>query len=83
MRYFKIQVELGHLGFNKGLPTYVYVKSKSIVTAMNVARKLPCVKHHKLVPYAVEITKEEYIEGSKNNKYLENIEKIFDDEIKP
>ena len=31
MRYFKVQVKLGHLGCGKDLPSWVYIKAKNMV----------------------------------------------------
>ena len=77
MRYYKVQVELGHLGTGANLPCWIYVKAKNIMHAINIARKFPAAKHAKLPPSAIQITKEEYINGRKSEDYCEKMEQIF------
>ena len=77
MKYYKVLVVLGHLGGIKGLPTWVYVKANSMVKAIQKARNLPAVKHSQLPKQAVEISKEEYLQGLEINSYNENKDKLF------
>ena len=81
MKYYKIQVELGHLGCGKSLPSWVYIKAKTILKAIEVAQKFPAVKHSKLPLKAIEITEEEYLVGIESKNYYEKMESIFGVEI--
>lgn len=78
MKYYKVQVELGHLGCGKELPAWIYIKAKDILKAMSKARHLPAVKHSKLPSNIVEITKEEYIEGINSKDYYSKMNQIFE-----
>ena len=77
MKFYKVQVILGHLGGSNGLPTWIYVKARDIIKAIQKARNIPAVKHSQLPPKAFEITEEEYNLGIKQNNYRENISQIF------
>ena len=77
MRYFKVQVKLGHLGCGKDLPSWVYIKAKNMTTALTIAKKLPAVKHNKTPLSAIEISEEDYIAGIESHNYYEKMEQIF------
>ena len=48
MRYYKIQVQLGHLGCGNELPAWVYIRAKNMTAALTIARKIPAVKHNRI-----------------------------------
>ena len=77
MKYYKVQVKLGHLGMGKDLPSWVYIKARDILKAITKARNIPAVKHSRLPLEAIEISEEEYKEGIKNRDYFDKIEQIF------
>ena len=69
MRYFKVMVQLGHMGNGKSRETYLFIYADSILKAMSIAKRTPAVKHS-LLPLSVqEITEEEFKEGRKNDPY--------------
>ena len=78
MKYYKVQVKLGHLGSGNGLPSWIYIKSKNILKAIAKARSLPAVKHSRLPLQAIEITEEEYIAGIESQDYYKKMDQIFD-----
>lgn len=77
MKYFKVQVQLGHLGPKKELPALIFIKSKSILNAITKAKNIPAVKHSKLPPQTIEITEEEYNAGIESQNYYEQMNQIF------
>ena len=77
MKYYKIQVEFGHLGCGNSLPTWIYVKAKNIIKALDKAKHLPAIKHSRLPLEAIEITKEEYELGIERKDYYNKIDQIF------
>ena len=77
MKFYKVQVELGHLGIGNSLPSWVYVKAKDIIKAIIKARRIPAVKHSRLPLEAIEISQEEYLLGLESNQYYDNIDQIF------
>ena len=77
MKYYKVQVKLGHVGRCKEISTWVYVKANDILKAIAKARKIPAVKHSQLPSKAVEITESEYIKGLEEANYYTMVEQIF------
>ena len=77
MRYYKIQVKLGHMGCGNELPSWVYVKAKSMTAAISIAQKLPAVKHNKMPLSAIEISEDDYKVGLESHNYYEKMEQIF------
>lgn len=75
MLYYKIKVELGHLGTGKSLESWVYVYGKNAYNAMKYAQNIPAVKHSK-IPKLIQISKEEYLEKSKENDYYKKMDVI-------
>ena len=70
MKYYRVLVEIGHLGTGHSNEINLYVKAKDTYTAMKRARMIPGVKHSRVPLSTVEITKEEYDQGMKENRYL-------------
>ena len=81
MKYYKVQVTLGHLGAGYGLEAWLYIKSKNMFNAMKKAQKFPGVKHGRLPQYAIEISKEEYCQGIKEKNYKNWMNKIAKREL--
>ena len=79
MKYYKVQVVLGHMGKNNGLPIWVYVKAKDILKAMQKARHIPAVKHSRIPTQIIEITKKEYDKGIESNNYYNTIDQMLSD----
>lgn len=77
MKYYKVQVQLGHLGCGNELPAWVYIRAKNMTAALTIARKIPAVKHNRIPLGAVEITEEEYELGIESKNYYEKMEQIF------
>jgi len=77
MKYYKIQVLLGHLGSGKGMPTWIYIEADSMLTAIDLARDFPGVKHSKLPIQAIEISKKNYLKGRETKDYNAKMTLIF------
>ena len=76
MRYFKVMVQLGHMGNGKSRETFLYIRANSILKAMSIAKKTPAVKHS-LLPLSIqEITREEYIAGRKEDPYIQAMDQL-------
>jgi len=75
MIYYKIKVELGHLGAAKSVECWVYVYGKNAYDAMKYAQNIPAVKHSK-IPKLIEITKEEYLQNINNEDYYKKMDAI-------
>ena len=76
MKYYKVQVTLGHLGIGQGLEAWLYIESKNMLDAVRRAKNFPGVKHSRLPMMALEISKEEYLEGLKEQNYKKWMNKI-------
>ena len=76
MRYYKALVKLGHVGRGKSRETYLYIYAENIMQAMERAQKTPAVKHNKIPLNIVEITKEEFIEGKKDDPYTKAMDQL-------
>ena len=96
MKYFKVLAKCGHVGRNKYILKWFYVKAESGEDAARDVRNTPRVKHHHkdAIRDVMEITLDEYFTGKKlmlNDKYFQvhnrsdsrlfNCEKV--DEIYP
>ena len=76
MKFYKVQVTLGHLGCGYGLEAWLYVKAKNMYSAIKKAQKFPGVKHGRLPKQALEISKEEYVTGLEEENYKNWMNKI-------
>ena len=61
------------MGRGKHMDTVVYIYSETMFDALKRAQNLPAVKHDKLPFDIQEITREEYIQGKKENKYIKTL----------
>lgn len=68
-RYYLISCERGHLGRGKGATICFAIQAYNLPQAMNIARRMPAVKHTRMINYGREITEEEYIEYRKVSAY--------------
>ena len=69
MKYYLITCHRGHCGCGNSTDITFAIVAKNLLHAMNIARKMPSVKHTRLAIYGREITKEEYNERRKINAY--------------
>ena len=76
MKYYKVQVTLGHLGKGYGLEAWLYIEEKNMIAAVCRAKKFPGVKHTRLPLIAIEINEEEYLDGLKEQNYKKWMNKI-------
>lgn len=87
MKYYKVQVTLGHLGIRQGLEAWVYIEEQNMLKAIDRAKRFPGVKHSRLPLKAIEINEDEYLAGIKEQNYkrwLNKIGRMVDEnEIKP
>lgn len=61
-RYFMVSCERGHLGRGKSAIIKFAIEADNMIKAMDIAKKMPAVKHTRAILYAREIEKEEYCE---------------------
>lgn len=61
-RYFMVSCERGHLGRGKSAIIKFAIEADNMIKAMDIAKKMPAVKHTKTILSAREIEKEEYNE---------------------
>lgn len=69
MKYFMIVCSRGHCGTNRNTEIKFAFEAKTLLNAQDMARKMPSVKHTRMVLSAYEISKEEYIEYRKVSAY--------------
>ena len=67
MNYYKVLAKCGHVGRNKYIEKWFYIKAKSGKEAAKIVRDLPRVKHHHkdAIKDVIKISFEEYINGKK------------------
>lgn len=67
MKYYKIQVKCGHVGKNKYILKWIFIKAKDGKEAADIARKKPRVKHHHkdAIREVIDIDFKEYSLGLK------------------
>ena len=67
MKYYKVQAKCGHVGKNKYILKWFYVKAENGKDAAKIVRETPRVKHHQkyAIIEVVEIEFEEYCNGLK------------------
>ena len=66
-RYYKVTMRRGHVGYGYTAHITFYIWGKNALHAMDIARKMPGVKHGELPVSCIEITEEEF-NSQKNNK---------------
>jgi len=60
MRYFKITCHRGHCGTGHSSAITFAFEAKNLIAAMDMAKKMPSVKHSRVIMSGNEISKEEY-----------------------
>lgn len=60
MKYYKVTAMRGHMGIGKGTEITFVFQARDLMAAVGMAKKMPAVKHTRMVCYGAEITKEEY-----------------------
>ena len=69
MKYYMVMCHRGHCGTGHSTEIKFAFYANNLLEACDHARKMPSVKHTKMVIYGKEITKEEYIEYRAINAY--------------
>lgn len=69
MKYFLITCVRGHCGNGHSTEIKFAFEAKDLLSACDKAKRMPSVKHTRLVLHGKEITKEEYIEYRKISAY--------------
>jgi len=59
-KYYKVTMERGHVGRGYSAHITFYIWGYNTLQAMDVARKMPGVKHSRLPVSCIEISKEEF-----------------------
>lgn len=62
MKYYRVVCTRGHLGAGKGQEIAFAVVAQNTLHACNIARKMPAIKHTKVVCCAKEISEQEFVE---------------------
>lgn len=60
MRYFKITCHRGHCGTGHSSAITFVFEAKNLIAAMDMAKRMPSVKHSRVIMSGNEISKEEY-----------------------
>ena len=62
MKYFMVMCHRGHCGNGHSTEIKFAFEANDLLTACDMARRMPSVKHTRMMIYGKEITREEYIE---------------------
>lgn len=79
MRYYEVIARRGHCGAGNYMPIRFAFYAVNISDAVELARKMPGVKHHLFIISAKEITFDEYVTLRKSSAY-ERLERMEDHE---
>lgn len=69
MRYFLITCHRGHCGNGHSSPITFAFEAKNLIDAMDMGKRMPSVKHTRMIMAGKEITFEEYKEYREINAY--------------
>ena len=69
MRYFRVMCKHGHFGNGRYQPISFLFIAKDAVTAMDMAKRMPGVKHTAMIIACKEISYAEYLDGRKVSAY--------------
>ena len=69
MRYFLVTCHRGHCGFGHSSSITFAFEAKNLIEAMDMGKRMPSVKHTRMILNGKEITREEYIEYRQINAY--------------
>lgn len=68
-KYYAVTVPQGHCGAKQSRDITFYFEAYDALHAMNLARRMPSVKHSRICSKTREISKEEYLEKRKVSSY--------------
>ena len=68
-RYFLITCHRGHCGYGRSTPITFAFEANNLIEAMDMGKKMPSVKHTRMIMFGKEISKQEYIEYREINAY--------------
>jgi len=77
MRYFMVMCHRGHCGTGHSTEIKFAIKAKNLLDACDQARRMPSVKHTRMVIYGKEITEQEYKEYRQVSAYNRFNQKHF------
>ena len=69
MKYWIITCYRGHMGTGHSTEIKFAIKATNLIKAQDIARKMPSVKHTRMIIYGHEISAEEYFEYRKVSAY--------------
>lgn len=69
MKFYMIACHRGHSGSGRSTEIKFAIAAESMVHACKIARKMPSVKHTKLIIYGIEITEAEFLQYKKISAY--------------
>jgi len=69
MKYFMVTCSRGHCGSGHSTEIKFAIKANTLLKACEVARRMPSVKHTRMVLTGKEITADEYFEYRKISAY--------------
>lgn len=68
-RYFMVTCMRGHCGMGHGMEITFAFEAKNLLDAMDRAKKMPAVKHTRMICSGKEITEMEYNEYRRTSAY--------------
>lgn len=68
-RYFLITCHRGHCGYGHSSAITFAFEAKNLIEAMDMGKRMPSVKHTRMIMAGKEISEEEYIEYRTVNAY--------------
>lgn len=69
MKFYMVMCHRGHCGTGHGSEIKFAIAAKDLLTACDIARKMPSVKHTRMMIYGKEISEEEYNEYRQISAY--------------
>lgn len=69
MKYFLVMCHRGHCGTGHSTEIQFAIQAKNLLDACDIAKKMPSVKHTRMIIAGKEITETEYKEYRKKSAY--------------
>ena len=69
MKYFKVTCHRGHCGRGHSTDITFAIAAETLLHACNIAKRMPSVKHTRMICFGVEITEKEYNEYKQISAY--------------
>ena len=69
MKYYLITCHRGHAGIGHSTDIRFAIQAHNLLEACNAARRMPSVKHTRMIQVGIEITREQYIEYRQTSAY--------------